>query len=374
MNTKGVYIGGFQGLTVRFRFSGFSYERFDRELAGLGFRSSDADPSLYIRDDKDFSSHLLVYVDDILIVSKTLDRINEIKQSLMGAFDARDLGEANLFLGMTIVRDRPNHTIKLGQQRAITDLLAKYNMSDCKSKSVPIGAGVQLAAGDSDPIDTNTYPYASVVGALLYLSVCTRPDIAFAVGVLSRHMAAPTTAHWAAAKGVLRYLAGTTDICLCFGHSEGVLGYCDSDYAADLDTRRSTTGYVFLMHGGAISWQSRKQPTVAVSTTEAEYMAAASATKEALCLRTLLRDFGYLISPLTILGDNQACIKLLKNKMSSQRSKHIDVMHHFARERVARNEVTFKYERTDKMIADALTKAVPEHKVQFCRAGMGLKV
>lgn len=152
-----------------------------------------------------------------------------------------------------------------------------------------------------------------------------------------------------------------------------MIGYCDADYAGDVDSRRSTTGYVFTMMGGAVSWSSKLQPTVAASTTEAEYMSAASAVKEALWLRKLLGDLGMDgLHPLTILCDNQATIKLLVNPIVSARSKHIDVLHHFARERVARQEVKFEYCGTEDMMADCLTKAVPEHKLATCCRGMGL--
>ena len=134
-----------------------------------------------------------------------------------------------------------------------------------------------------------------------------------------------------------------------------MLGYTDADYAGDLDTRRSTTGYVFIMNGGAISWQSKRQPTVAVSTTEAEYMAAAHAVKEALWLRKLLEEFRLDPGTITIKADNQSAIKIIKNPVTSARSKHIDMIYHFARERVARREVKFEYVRTDLMIADTLT-------------------
>jgi ribonuclease HI len=165
-------------------------------------------------------------------------------------------------------------------------------------------------------------------------------------------MAAPTEAHWKAAKGVLRYLASTTTYGIIFGESGLTLeAYCDADYAGDIDTRRSTTAYVFTLGGGAISWSSRLQPTVAASTTEAEYMAAAYAIKEALWLRTLLSELGLDSEPITIYADSQSAIKLLKNPVLSMRSKHIDVIYHFARERVARKDVSFSYIRTDDMVA-----------------------
>ena len=149
-------------------------------------------------------------------------------------------------------------------------------------------------------------------------------------------MAAPTFQHWQAARGVVRYLSGTVHTGISYGHVVAPLvGYCDADFAGDVDTRRSTTGYVFVLNGGAISWSSRRQPTVALSTAEAEYMAAAHAIKEALWLRKLFADLRVPVDAIDLRSDNQAAIALLKNPIASNRSKRIDVLHHFARERVA---------------------------------------
>ena len=155
-------------------------------------------------------------------------------------------------------------------------------------------------------------------------------------------------------------------------NASGLEAYCDADYAGDIDTRRSTTGYVFTLNGGAISWSSRLQQTVAASTTEAEYMAAAAAIKEALWLRRLLSELGLDPGTILIKADNQSAIKLLKNPIVSMRSKHIDVIYHFARERVARKDVAFEYIRTDYMVADSLTKALPAAKFTCCRTAMGI--
>jgi hypothetical protein len=178
--------------------------------------------------------------------------------------------------------------------------------------------------------------------------------------------------HWTAATGVLRYLANTQDYGLKFA-GKGFAGYADADYAGDLDSRRSTTGYVFILNGAAISWSSRLQPTVAVSTAEAEYMAAAFAVKEALWLRKLLADLGMGTNPVKIYGDNQSALKLIKHPIASLRSKHIDVIYHFARERAARGEVKFQYIPTDDMVADIMTKPLPESKHEKFRDAMGVK-
>lgn len=347
------------------------HHRLKHELETMGFTESPADPALFIKPGAD-PIYLLTYVDDILLASRNTRLIIASKQQLMSTFDARDLGEATYFLGMDIIRDRTNRTIKLAQGRLTADLLSKFNMTDANSLSTPINTSTKLTK-NGEPLDRQTFPYATLIGSLMYLSICTRPDISQAVGALARYMANPTTAHWQAAKAILRYLAGTADYGISYGHTtSGLMAYCDADYAGDIDTRRSTTAYVFTLHGGAISWSSRLQQTVAASTTEAEYMAAASATKEALWLRQLLHSLGMELIPIAINADNQSAIKLLKNPVFSMRSKHIDVIYHFARERVARNEVTFSYIKTDLMVADALTKPVPTSKFQFCRTGMGI--
>lgn len=350
------------------------HAKLKSELESMGFRASTADASLFVRNQGDNVEYMLIYVDDILIASKELTAVQAVKTELGSIFDVRDLGEAKFFLGMEITRNTEDGTIKLSQVRAIKDLVSKFNMVDAKTKTTPISVTTRLCKGESKLVDKEQVPYLELVGSLLYLAACTRPDIAQAVGALSRYMQHPTEQHWNAAKNVLRYLSGTPEVGIVFKQGGGSLvGYCDASYADDLDTRRSTTGYVFLLGGGAVSWASKVQPTVALSTAEAEYMAAASAAKEALWLRKLMGDLGVeCAAPVLIHCDSQAALKLLVNPVVSQRSKHIDVLHHFARERVARREVRYEYCRTECMIADCLTKAVSEHKFVSCSAGMGL--
>ena len=246
---------------------------------------------------------------------------------------------------------------------------------DSLSNKVVSHINTNLAKGAEDELlDTSRYSYSELVGSLLYLATCSRPDIQYAAGALARHLAAPARQHWEAAKGVLRYLAGTVDVGLVYGGGPAELvGYCDADFAGDLDRRRSTTGYVFIMHGGAVSWRSRLQPTVAVSTMEAEYMAAAQAVREGLWLRKLQQDLGEPAGAIRIRCDNQGTLKLLKNPVSSQRAKHIDVTHHFVRERVERGEAEFAYCPSTMMLADCLTKALPAQQFVACCSGVGLE-
>ena len=350
------------------------HTRLTAELNKMGFESSNADPSLFYRRVDGVLIFLLVYVDDILIASSKISLVNEAKAGLKKEFDVRDLGAASYFLGMVIERDRQAGTVKLSQHKLSKELIERFGMVDAKPKSTPLSVSTRLdVANENDEVLSGDYPYAELVGGLLYLSVCTRPDISQAVGALARFMSKPTQQHWTAAKGVLRYLAGTIDFGIIFGAGEpGLSAYCDADYAGDISSRRSTTGYVFILNGGAISWNSRLQPTVAVSTVEAEYMAAAAAVKEALWLRVLFTSLGMHFEIVTINCDNQGAIKLLKHPIASQRSKHIDIIYHFAREHVMRKNVSFEYCATEDMVADIFTKAVAEGKFVFCRSMMGI--
>jgi len=346
------------------------HQRLCEELEALGFQASSADPSLFIKRSGVDTAYILVYVDDMLIAAQHRATVQHIKQQLMSAFEAHDLGEASTYLGISISRDRNARKLSMTQQRMTDSLLSEYGMEEARPRGTPITPGTQLRK-DGQPL-SQPHSYSQLIGSLMHLSVCTRPDLSQAVGALARFMAAPTVAHWEAALGVVRYLSRTRQLGISFGGGSGLIGYCDADHAGDLDTRRSTTGYVFLLNGGAVSWSSRKQPTVAASTTEAEYMAAASAVKEALWMRQLMYDLGQPTGTVQLLADNQSAIKLLKNPISSMRSKHIDVAYHFARERVTRGEVAFSYVETGAMVADMLTKAVPVQKHDFCCKAMGM--
>ena len=283
-------------------------------------------------------------------------------------------GGGELLLGDHYNKGSGEGCIQITSREITVKLLSKYGMENTNTKSVPISQGVILSNNVGELLHNEEHKYSNLIGSMLYLSVCTRPDIAYATGVLSRFMSKPTNVHWSVAKGVLKYLATTKNMTLELGGKGQIemIGFCDSDYAGDIDTRRSTTGYVFMYGNGAISWSSKRQTTVAVSTTEAEYMAAAHATKEALWLQLLLLELGSPCSNMLIRADNQGAIKLLKNPIISQRSKHIDVIYHFAREQVAQENITFQYIGTQDMLADILTKPVSKEKHEKCCIGLGL--
>jgi ATP-binding cassette subfamily B (MDR/TAP) protein 1 len=219
-------------------------------------------------------------------------------------------------------------------------------------------------------------PYSSAVGSLMYAMVCTRPDIAHAVGMVSRFLSNPGKEHWEAVKWILRYLKGTSKTCLCYGGADPILeGYTDSDMAGDLDSRKSTSGFLYTFAGGAVSWQSRLQKCVALSTTEAEYIAAAEAGKEMLWLKRFLQDLGIKQKDYKVHCDSQSALDLSKNSMYHSRTKHIDIRYHWIREVMDQQLLRLVKIHTSENPADMMTKVVPREKLELCRdiAGMVIK-
>ncbi|KAJ9507247.1 hypothetical protein QJQ45_006215 [Haematococcus lacustris] len=278
------------------------------------------------------------------------------------------------FLGMRITRDLEAGTLKLDQQHYIEQLLDRFSMTAANGRVLPMTPGTRLVK-EGSPLDSSSaHRYRELVGALLYASTCTRPDIAFAVGQLSRFMQAPTQQHQQVAFGLLRYLKRTAEMGLVYSRSSSpqLQGYVDADYAGDPDSMRSTTGSVFVLNGAAVTWRSKLQTTVAASTTEAEYQAAAAGTKEALFLRKLLHELDAGCDPIPILCDNQGAVALIKNPVESHRSRHTAVAHHISRERMVRGEVVFSHCPSAEMVADALTKPVSAQLFEGCFRGVGV--
>lgn len=207
-------------------------------------------------------------------------------------------------------------------------------------------------------------PYRQAIGSLLFLSIITRPDIGFAVSLLSRYCENPGKAHWGAVKRIFRYLKGTMRYNLTYGATEnGLTGYCDADWASDMDQRKSTTGYVYTMFGGAVSWNCKRQPTIALSSTEAEYMSMVSAIQECKWLKQFLEEIFEIKESVTIYCDNKGALQVLLNNSYSPRTKHMDIKDKFIREKINDGEINVRYMETSEMPADILTKAVPNSKI-----------
>jgi hypothetical protein len=348
------------------------YEKLKSSLSGAGFSVSQSDPCLYTAIHNSERVYLLIHVDDVLIVGSE-PGVEYMKAAFCKLFDARDLGEVALFLGLQIIRDRGNGLLWVGQSQYANDVLKKYRHDESVPRVSPLYSNQQLST-DGDPIDDDV-PYSEAVGSLLYLAVCTRPDISHSVNMLARYMANPKQQHWNALKGVLRYLKGTTDLGLLYRKDAGTLrGYSDSDYAGDPVKRRSTSGFVFQHASGAITWGSKLQTTVAASTCEAELIAGARAVKEALYLRKVLFDLSGKWQAIPIMMDNQSALVLIKNPAAGaqNRTKHIDVAYNFARHRVLAGHISAHFIPTQQMLADVFTKQVPGPAFRMHRENLGL--
>ncbi|CAL1381539.1 unnamed protein product [Linum trigynum] len=246
-------------------------------------------------------------------------------------------------------------------------------MENCNPVSTPAECGLKLSKDDKGE-KVNSTKFRSLVGSLRYLT-CTRPDILYAVGLVSRYMEAPTMSHWNAAKRILRYIKGTIDHGLLYTKSENfkLVGYCDSDWAGDVDDRKSTTGFVFFLGDKAFTWSSKKQAIVTLSTCEAEYVAATSCACHAIWLRKLLKELNMTQEESTeIFVDNKSALALAKNPVFHDRSKHINTRYHFLRECVEQKEVTLKYVKTEDQIADIFTKPLKQDVFVKMRTLLGV--
>ena len=310
--------------------------------------------------------YVAVYVDDLLMATKDLEVMKEVKKGLSESFDMKDLGEAHQFLGMVITRNRREKTIHLSQQSLLEKILVDADMVDCNATSSPFEITSKLrkdiherTATEQSEIDD--FDFRHTVGQLFYVSNNTRPDLAAAVGIVSSYVNNPGLSHIAAVKRILRYVKGTVELGLVLGgRGRDLEGFSDADWAGDLDTRRSRTGYAFYIGTGCVSWMSKKQATVALSTTEAEYQSLSAATAELIWIRSLLAELKRpQIAPTTVFQDNTGCVQLSQNSKGQSRVKHMDIRHHFLRDAVTNKVMNVEWLSTHEMVADIMTKPLP---------------
>ncbi|MCO5601485.1 hypothetical protein L7F22_055606 [Adiantum nelumboides] len=321
------------------------YQKFDKLMQSQGYTRSQEDCCLYTRKANDSSLIILIlYVDDMLIAGKSIDEINQLKKMLSTQFSMKDLGAANLFLGMRIKRDKQRGILELSQEKYIQKFLQRFSMQGGKSLSTPMQAYIKLGKEDSPMTDAEReemakVPYSSAVGSLMYAMVATRPDIAYAVGVVSRYMSNLGKKHWEAVKKILRYLQGTASSCLRFRNSDAfIVGYTDC---------------------------------MSSSTTEAEYVAAFDASKEAIWLARLVGDLGIHQVPV-LHCDSQIAIALANNPVFHSKSKHIEVRYHVTRDVLAGKRIELAKVHTDNNPADALTKSLALERFAHCIELMGV--
>ena len=344
--------------------------KLNNVLITFGFKRSKTDPCVYRKGDM----LIAVYVDDFLIFYHQKVDLEELRKMLHQNFNMKDIGLARSCLGITITQGAD--FIQIDQSHYVKEVLDRFGMTNCKSAPTPSDVNQKLSVTmwTEENSLVGKVPYQELIGSLLYLSGATRPDIAFAVNDLSRFNDKHSEPHWKALKRVVRYLKGTADLKLTYkrGEENDMTAYSDADWGADIDKRRSCTGYVVNMSGGAISWCSQRQSIVALSSTEAEYIALSTTVREIIWLQQLSGECDRKKHTVVTHCDNQSAIDLGEIEAYRPRTKHIDIRFHHIRDRVQKGTIELEYTATERMIADSLTKPVTKEKTQFCRIGMGL--
>eukprot|EP00253_Pinus_taeda_P019228 PITA_19228 len=319
------------------------YSRIDSYLLDNEFDKCEGEPTVYIKE----------------------------KDVMKEEFEMTDMGFLRYFLGIEV--DQNEKEIFISQERYVNQVLSRFNMQDCKAAITPTVMGLKLSREDSNK-DFDPSLYKSIVGSLMYLTT-TRPNIMYAVSLIFRFMERPKEAHWKAAKRILRYVKGTKMFGILYNVSEhsDLVGYTDSDWARSVDDRKSTSGYVFHMGSGAISWASKKLSIVALSIAEAEYVAATAVACQVVWMRRMLRSLGQEKAKATVIFcDNSSAITLSKNSMFHKRTKHIDTRFHYIRELVNNGEIILEHCRTQEQVADILTKPLDQKSFEFLRKCLGM--
>ena len=291
-----------------------------------------------------------------------------LKQEFSSQFQMTNLGDVSHYLKMEVRQDREMGTLMLFQTAYLKVVLERFEMSDCNPSSIPMDSDLRntiiLSSEDYRALLQTIYWYGSAIGFLMYAMTMTQPDIAFALSIVSRYCNNPNSTHVAAVTRILRYIKGTLDEGIVFCGEQNVLdltGYTDADYGSAKDNRKSTSGWLFCLGGGPISWSSKRQLVVALSSCKAEYIALNEAGKEAVWLQRILKELGlikYLLSPTLIYEDNQGTIALAENPEFHRRTKHIDIRYHWVRDAVLRKLITLEHISTVDQAADGLTKAL----------------
>jgi hypothetical protein len=314
---------------------------------------------------------LIVYVDDIVITGDNEEEIEHLKGKLAQGFEVKDLGKLRYFLGIEVSRSKKKG-IYLSQRKYVLDLLKETGLVGCRPTPTPIERNHRLMSEAGSPVDRERYQ--RLVGKLIYLSH-TRPDIAFAVSVVSQFMHDPRTRHMDAVIRIIRYLKGCPGRGLLYS-SNGNLQvecYTDADWAGALDDRRSTSGYCAFVGGNLVTWRSKKQSVVARSTAEAEFRSMAHGVCEVLWLRILLMELGLFESkPLMLYCDNKAALDIANNPIQHDRTKHIEIDRHFIKEKMDRGIICMPYVSSSNQLADILTKGLPDKLFSVLCNKMGL--
>lgn len=333
------------------------FGRFSQAMKKYGFCQSNSDHTLFLKHQRGKVTALIVYVDDMIITGDDAEEMDKLQKQLATEFEMKNLGGLKYFLGIEVARSKKG--IFLSQQKYILDLLCEVGMLECKPADTPIVQNHRLGEHQNQ-VPTDKGRYQRLVGKLIYLSH-TRPDIAYAVSVVSQFMHQPSKDHMEAVIRILRYLKSSPGKGLMFAKNNHlrVNGYTDADWAGNTIDRRSTSGYFMFVGGNLVTWRSKKQKVVALSSAEAEFRGMAKGLCELLWLRRLLTEIGFApISEMDLFCDNKAAIAIAHNPIQHDRTKHVEIDRHFIRENLKAKIIQFPFVKSEDQLADILTKAV----------------
>ena len=353
------------------------HEHLQDSLRSFGFgKLISGDVSIFSKHDEEGDiTIILVYVDDMAIFG-SCKQIQAVKEFIGSRYKYTDLGEIKQFLGLHITRDRSKRTLTIDQTQYIQRILTRFDMTTCRPVCTPLDPNTTLVANPEKESDSRlTSRYQQIIGSLMYAMLGTRPDICFAVNRLSQYGANPTHEHLLAAQHVLQYLSATRCRKLVYGKNDSteLIGYSDSDWAGDRDDRRSTTGYTFILSGGAIAWATQKQRTVALSSTEAEYMALTETAKHAQWTVSLLQQLSFdLDLPIDMFTDSEGAQAIAANNVYHKRTKHIDIKYHYIREKILDGTVCVNEVGSKSNLADIFTKPISRDQHQILTSRIGL--
>jgi hypothetical protein len=359
------------------------YLKFDETIRSFGFKENEEDNCIYANFRNEKFIFLILYVDDILLASSDVSLLLETKRFLSSNFDMKDLGEASFVLGIEIHRDRRKCVLELSQKTYLENVLKKFSMHTCNPTPAPIVKDdkyerFQSPRNQYEIDQMKSVSYASAVERLMYAEVCTRPDLTFVTGMLSRYQKNSGVSHCNEIKKALRYIQGTKGIMLTYERSDSreIVDYSDLNFAGYLDTDRSTSVYIFKLTGGAISWSSNKQTVMTSSTMYAEFVTCYEAVGQAMWLKKFvpgLRVVDNIERPLKLYCDNEPAILYAHNNKKTKAAKHINIRFYVVKEKIQDQTIILEHISTKKMIADPLTNDLPPSVFREHLAAMGLR-
>ncbi|CAM8894044.1 unnamed protein product [Rhodiola kirilowii] len=348
------------------------YERLTEFLINHSYVRGGVDKTLFVKHTGPDFIIAQIYVDDIVFGSSNQKLVDKFVQQMQRKFQMSMVGEMCYFLGLQVKQKVDG--IFISQSKYVRNLIKKFDLENATHKRTPAATHVKVTKDEAGAKVDQTL-YRSMIGSLLYLTA-SRPDIAHEVGVCARYQANPNESHLMNVKRIIRYVCGTADYGLWYTKDTNscLVGYCDVDWTGNAEDRKSKSGGCFFLGNNLVSWFSKKQNSISLSTAEAEYIAAGSSCTQMLWMKQMLKEYGVKQDVMTLYCDNMSAINISKNPVQHSRTKHIDIRHHFIRELVEKKIITLTHVSTEKQLADIFTKALDNLQFETLRSSLGLCV